>query len=89
MHCLSARPTPTQRSVARINRAAANNQMHRMGSGDGRKRVILDLASEGDANNGVFEAAPPPGASNQWTPEVEGNWQNALDAAGQRHRGAM
>ena len=65
---------------------AANNQMHRMGSGDGRKRVILDF-EEGDAQDGVFEAAPDSNGDNQWTPEVEGNWQNALDAAGQRQGG--
>ena len=67
---------------------AANNQMHRMGSGDGKKIVILDFEEEGlpSGQDGVFEAAPP-NASNQWTPEVEGNWQNALDAAGQRQGG--
>ncbi len=67
---------------------AANNQMHRMGSGDGKKIVILDFEEEGLPNgqDGVFDAAPP-GDSNQWTPEVEGNWQNALDAAGQRQGG--
>ena len=67
---------------------AANNQMHRMGSGDGRKIVILDFEEEGlpSGQDGVFDAAPP-GASNQWTPEVDENWQNALDAAGQRQGG--
>ena len=51
---------------------AANNQMHRMGSGDGKKIVILDFEEEGlpSGQDGVFEAAPP-GASNQWTPEVD------------------
>ena len=65
---------------------AANNQMHRMGSGDGKKIVILDFEEEGlpSGQDGVFEAAPDSNGDNQWTPEVEGNWQNALDAAGQR-----
>ena len=68
---------------------AANNQMHRMGSGDGKKIVILDFEEEGlpSGQDGVFEAAPDSNGDNQWTPEVEGNWQNALDAAGQRQGG--
>ena len=35
---------------------AANNQMHRMGSGDGNKIVMLDF--EEDPQDGVFDAAP-------------------------------
>ena len=63
---------------------AANNQMHRMGGSDGRKLVILDF-EEGDEQDGIFNAAPN-GSNNNWKNE-EGNWQNALDAAGQRHGG--
>ena len=67
---------------------AANNQMHRMGSGDGRKIVILDFEEKGLPNgqDGVFEAAPDSNGD-PWTDEVDGNWQTALDAAGQRQGG--
>ena len=67
---------------------AANNQMHRMGSGDGKKIVILDFEEKGlpREQDGVFEAAPDSNGD-PWTDEVDGNWQNALDAAGQRQGG--
>ena len=67
---------------------AANNQLHRMGSGDGNKIVMLDF--EEDPQDGVFDAVPAPdpnGSANDDWDAVNEDWQNSLDAAGQRQGG--
>ena len=87
-----ADPKADERKEKQIPSFAINDQVHRMGSGDGNKVVMLDFEEEGlhgegeNDQDGVFKAAP---GSNEdpWTEVDDGNWQNALDAAGQRQGG--
>ena len=84
-----ADPNAEQRKDDDIPSFAVNDQVHRMGSGDGKKIVMLDFEEEGlngKEQDGVFEVTPNSNGD-PWTPEVDGNWQNALDAAGQRQGG--
>ena len=55
-----------------------------MGSGDGKKIVMLDF--EEDPQDGVFDVTPNNGSANDWD-AVNEDWQNSLDAAGQRQAG--
>ena len=87
-----ADPNAEQRKDGDIPSFAVNNQVHRMGSGDGKKIVMLDFEEEDQ--DGVFDAVPVPdpddpvGSKNDdWVLDGEPAWQNALEEAGQRQGG--